>query len=614
MRSFGILMLALWLAGCSSLPWQKPPEPPTPGGTSDATPTGEPLVRALEVTVLAPRPLRQLLEQHLDVIRLGELAAGERLDSTEIDRLVAALPLQVNELMETEGYFDPTLKIEREGQRLTLNISPGTQARIGRVTVEIQGELLDMAAAGDSHATTTLAAVRGAWALPSGAPFRNASWSDAKADLMARLRAAGFAAASWTGTAADVDTTAAEVRLFVVADSGPLFRSGVLDIRGLAHHDAETVQHLAGFDVGTPLTEALLLDFQDRLRQSSLFDSVAVSFEADASQAAAAPVRVRLRESARQLWTLGAGISANTGARASVEHLHRRPLGWPAIARNKLELGGLRQAWDGEISTHPLERQYRWLLGGAVERLESNDDLVSSQRLRFGRALNTARVDRLAFIETEHSARRLFDSTAASQDSRETALTVNYHGVWRRLDDNLLPTRGYALSLQAGLGHSQSNAADSGYFSRWYGRLTVYRPVGDGWFGQARVELGQVLRPAGVAVPDSQQFRAGGDASVRGYSYRSLGPLVDGLVDSGDALFSASVELARPIVPELPSVWGAVFVDIGRAANNFGDLRPALGTGVGVRWRSPVGPLRLDLAWGEEQRRLRMHFSVGVSF
>ena len=119
---------------------------------------------------------------------------------------------------------------------------------------------------------------------------------------------------------------------------------------------------------------------------------------------------------------------------------------------------------------------------------------------------------------------------------------------------------------------------------------------------------------SGLQVPDSQLFRAGGDDSVRGFSYRSLGPLTNGVVGGGTALLTTSIELARPISKNLPSLWGAVFVDAGNAANGFGNLKMSLGTGAGVRWRSPVGPLRLDLAWSPDTRKARVHFSVGIAF
>jgi translocation and assembly module TamA len=128
------------------------------------------------------------------------------------------------------------------------------------------------------------------------------------------------------------------------------------------------------------------------------------------------------------------------------------------------------------------------------------------------------------------------------------------------------------------------------------------------------LELGQVLSPDLGSVTESLGFRAGGDESVRGYAYRSLGPVRDGAVAGGKVLMTGSVEVARPLSPALPALWGAGFVDVGDAANGWRDLSPVVGTGVGLRWRSPVGPLKLDLAYGHAVRRVRLHFSIGIAF
>ena len=141
-----------------------------------------------------------------------------------------------------------------------------------------------------------------------------------------------------------------------------------------------------------------------------------------------------------------------------------------------------------------------------------------------------------------------------------------------------------------------------------------YTPLGNNFYGSARLELGQVFVNESLAVPDTLLFRAGGDDSVRGYAYRSLGPELGGVTVSGSSLFTASLQISRPILADQPAFLWAAFVDAGNASDGWNNMRPVLGYGVGLHWRSPVGPLRIDLAYGQEVQKFRLHFSVGVVF
>jgi len=616
-RGAALLALLAVLAGCAGAPTAPPP----PEGEGPGAPAGPaaPAAAALGVQVqieVEPPELKALLERHLDVVRLGRMAR-EEVDESEWARLVDAAALQVRELLQTEGHFAPRVELQRQPRRapgepeaVRIVVDPGPRARVSRVRLETEGDLERDALAGDELARTMQAEWRAAWALPAGSEFRNAAWSEAKARALARLRAAGYATANWTGTAAEVDRSRNEVRLFASIDSGPLFKLGALDIDGLVTHDARTVRNLLAARQGAPVGEAVILDFQERLQKAGLFESVSVTLDTDPANADQARLLVRLREAPLQVWTFGVGVSANTGPRGTVEHVYRRVFGYPLTARNKAELGTKRQAWDGEIATHPGPGFYRNLIGGAVENLETGSDTVLSQRVRLGRTQDTTRIERLYYLEYERSLRE----TSLGGRTNAVAVSFNYHGVWRDLDSVVLPTRGFSFSGQGGVGRSHGTNADTGFFTRWYARLTGYLPLGQAWYGQARVELGRVFLPGNVVVPESQRFRAGGDDSVRGYTYKSLGPIVDGVVGGGNVLFTSSVELARPISRNLPSLWGAVFVDAGNAADTPSELKPVWGAGVGIRWRSPVGPLRLDWAYGREVRKSRLHFSVGIAF
>ncbi len=603
------LCLAWALGGCATLQ----PEAP-----ADAAPKPPPQVL---VTIVAPSKLKSLLETHLDLSRLAVVAPGETLSESELRRLEAATPAQARSLLATEGFMDPDVTVVREASepgappRVRVQVAPGAQSRVERVDLNVQGELAESEARGDADAKATLAAWRKAWRLGAGNAFTDSTWRDAKSGALAQLHAAGYLGANWSSTSAQVDADSGRVRLVAVAESGPLFRTGALAIEGLERQDERSVRNLADFAPGTPAIEALLLDFQERLQQANLFDRVSVTLDPDPATAAAAPVNIRVRELPLQQATAGIGISANTGPRVSVEHLHRHPFGQRAILSNKVEVGRLRQAWEGELSSHTQPGLYRNLIGGAAERLESDTDRVTSLRMRLGRAYDSPKVDRLWFVEVERALTRplIAPATATVGETSTTAATLNFHGTWRNVDNIVLPTSGHSLSLQSGVGQVRSDAG-SGPFARLLGRAQVWQPLGGDWHGLARVEVGQVFARSDVNVPESQRFRAGGDGSVRGYAYRSLTPQVGGVDVGGKVLLTGSVEVAHPVSARLPSVWWAAFIDAGRAAESWGDWSAAWGAGVGLRIRSPVGPLRVDIAYGEEAKQFRLHLSVGVVF
>jgi len=211
---------------------------------------------------------------------------------------------------------------------------------------------------------------------------------------------------------------------------------------------------------------------------------------------------------------------------------------------------------------------------------------------------------------------------SAPLTTSSNALFLNYQWLRRDVDNILMPTSGTALGLQGGVGYGDGTRQRSDVpgtessrapFLRAYARLNAYRPVGS-WFANARVEAGHVFVSNPIAVPDPILFRAGGDNSVRGYDYRTLGPTVNGAVVGGRVLLTGSLEFEHALLDRLPALLGAVFVDAGDAADRWNDLRPVFGYGVGVHYRSPVGPLRLDVAYGQDVRKVRLHVSVGVVF
>ena len=621
-RRLGLALLAgvaaLTLAGCASFS--------LPGLSAAKTdPTKRPEAPSVAVFVLdvqAPEPLRRLLLRHLDLARFQSAPAADSITPSELERLMRAAPAQARALLETEGYFNAEVGVSRAADtgplpQLLMVVTPGERTRVDSVVLTAGGALDAAARAGDPAAQDAIATWRRQWSLPAGTAFTQNAWSDAKTSALTRLRAEGYAVAAWApATRARVDAPANRVDLELVLDSGPLYHLGPLQIEGLQRYDEEAVRKLARFDAGEPYSEKLLLDFQDRLQKAGLFEGASVEIDADPITAAAAPVHVRVKELSLQQATLGLGFSANTGARVSVEHTHRQVFGSRWIARNKLELGPTQQSWEGELTSYPLDRLYRNLIAGSALRLNTNDEQLLSWKLRAGRTQDSPRIERLIFAEATHA--RL---TSAALTNNGDALSGNYHWIYRDIDNVLLPTQGLTVSAQGALGYARGNQtigsapqqSAAGPFGRAYARFTWYQPLG-AWYGTFRIEAGQLFTKDVIGVPDTLLFRAGGDDSVRGYGYRSLGPVVAGAVTSARTLLTGSAEVAHPISPAYPAFLWAAFVDAGQAADRWTDLRPAVGVGLGLRWRSPVGPLRLDLAYGEAVKKFRAHFSIGIAF
>jgi translocation and assembly module TamA len=214
-------------------------------------------------------------------------------------------------------------------------------------------------------------------------------------------------------------------------------------------------------------------------------------------------------------------------------------------------------------------------------------------------------------IETDVSVSYIAEEeriAGMGRDSR-SALTGNWSYTIRRTDHPLFPQDGYVFNLQVGGAPGVIVAEES--FLRLYGRLVHYSTVGDSGVLTLRGELGTTLANATSNVPSDYLFRTGGDQTVRGYAYQSLGVRKGAAVTGGRALAVASVEYTRWVTED----WGAaVFFDAGNAADDFGNFQLVKGVGVGARWRSPVGPLNLDVAHGLDDGKLRLHFSVGLAF
>jgi translocation and assembly module TamA len=559
----------------------------------------------------APDSLKSLLSTYLD------LAKGEASSEGELRRLVAASSEQARELLQARGYFAADVRVkmpERQPgqlQQVHMLVDPGPLTRIEKVQMLFEGDLDSRLSDEDPQAVALVDQLQAMWALPEGEVFTQERWSASKNATLAWLRAHGYPQATWSGTSSTVDAQAQTARLFLVADSGPALTYGPLKVEGLQHQPESAIRNLMSFKLGEPYREKQLLDFQERVQKLNLFESVFVTLgDTPVGDSRQAAVNVQVRELPLQQATLGVGVSSDTGPRVSVEHIHRLLWGFPWQAKSKLQIGRDESLIQSDLTSHPRPKGQRWLASIQASRQVDDDDAVTvSSRVRFGLSFESERVERTTYVELQ---RALVKSAASDALSEASAVTVMQQWLRRDLDNPVLPTTGFTANAYAGLGRSFSALDDSGWFMRAYGRVTWYRPLPSSWYLTLRTEAAQVVASDQVSVPDTLLYRAGGDESVRGYGYRTLG-VKDGTTTlGGRSLLTGSAELAHPLVRSIPSLWGAVFVDMGDAAQSWSAMNLKLGYGAGVRWRSPVGPLRLDAAYGRDVRAYRLHFSVGI--
>ncbi len=589
--------------------------PPTPEGSVGPTDAGSE-VTAFDIRIEAPPELRGMLERH---IQLQRYRAVTDLDEAELARLVVLAESDVRNLVGTLGYFSPDIRITRSApasQRPTIVVAvdPGEATTIFKVGVSLKGDIGDSP---DADAKSQRAAIERNWRLPPGRRFTQDAWDSAKTQSLRELVARRYPAGQISYSLADVDALSGTANLSLTLNSGPLYRLGDMQVSGIERYNPLLVPRLAQLKPGDVYDQRQLNDAQQRLAASGYFDSAYI-FVDPASNPAAAPVQVQVREAKLQKIILGVGITTDSGPRASIEHTHNSVPGIGWRAATKLQLERKSPFAQTEWTSIPNPDNWRWVALARAERLDDNELVTRAQRLRFGRTQTDGHIDRNLYLQYDRASVRGggINTTTDAETGDGSALTANFAWAGRYFDSLPFPGRGYGIGLELGVGTTLGARRQpfTRTAARWLGILPLQR-------GRValRAEAGAVLAADDARVPATQLFRTGGDTTVRGYGLRDIGiALPGGVVGPGRYMTVASAEWQRPIMKDgLPTDWeNTLFIDAGNVAEKAGDLgkKVAVGVGTGVRWKSPIGPLQIDLAYGVRPKKLRLHLSVGFVF
>jgi len=543
---------------------------------------------------------------------------------TEPDFEAAQLPLFVDRAREealaiaqAAGFFSAKVTVTQAPRAagdasalpvIRIAIDAGARTTVNRLEFELRGE-----AAADGLEPS----LRDAWPLPEGSFFRSARWELGKRQLLEQLQQRGFLRAHIAESSARVDPVATTASLHVVVDSGPRLRFGDTTIRGMSRYPESIVEALIEWDKGDPYAYDTVMAVQDRLRADGHFTSVTIlpdiaAVEADPEREDV-PVSVEVRERQVQRATFGLGYSTDKGVRglAGYDHYNVLGRGWTA------DTGVVAETVDYRVFANlrtPYGRDGHYYRAGArAERLDVSGELTDTDTLYVGRGKSSRFIETFVSLQFQNE-RSSVDSDDGPITSRSKALTLGYSWVLRRVDSRIDPRDGYTLNAQIS-GASDSVGSDRSFVRLW-GRATKFWPMPEGTPLEGGmlvglVEAGWVFAGARDGIPSGNLFRTGGAHTIRGYDFLSLGVPEGNATVGGRVLALASLEYQHPIRDDW---YGAVFMDVGNAADRWQDFRAVRGTGVGVRWRSPVGPLKLDVAYGSDVHDWRVHFSVGYTF
>jgi translocation and assembly module TamA len=557
-----------------------------------------------EIKLDAPADLKQLLEQHLEIISSKN---NPRLNPKEFQRLFNKAPQQIKALLETEGLFTVQVESKLEqtpGKNIAyFTITPGAPVLIEQVDIQLQGAVV----AQTDKPAQSLQALQDSWPLKPGMQFKQESWTQAKRQLLTKLLLERYPNASISSSQASINPKTNSVNLQIKIDSGPLLYFGEIEIQGLSRYPQKVIRNINPIRVGDEFSQSQLLNFQNRLQLTGYFKSVEITADTRNPQIQngkqLAPIKVTVTEHQEIKLGLGAGFSTNTGARiqTTLNDLNFLQDGWRLTSSLRLEQ--LSQNLLADIRLPTTRQGYRDSINTNIIRTDIEGQTTTSSLFGLRRAWGLPSFEQ--FIGSNLLVEHVKLDGADSQSNY--AATLSYGLTVRRTDNNLNPTRGYLFNAQF-TGAPFSQLSD-GQFLQSYIRGFGYYPLSTGTQLITRAELGMVR--GSNHAPVTYLFRAGGDQSVRGYDFQSLGVREGDAIAGAKYLATGSVELIQWLSPQ----WGvAVFTDFGNAANSVKDLDPVFGYGLGARWKSPAGPIGADIAYGEETKDYRIHFNIGVAF
>ncbi len=508
------------------------------------------------------------------------------------------------------GYFNshitftvtqPKSKKEKEGL-IVATVDQGKQTTIAKTNVQILGE-----ASKDSAFTSLLETQ-----LPKvGTPLSQQAYENFKTKLQQLSLERGYFDGDFTQAQLDVKPSTQQAWWNITYQSGVRYHFGNI---AFAHNKIadDYLRHIMHFKQGDAYNMQDLSTFSSDLSSSGWFKAVLVEPSVN-KKAHSIDLLINAYPRKKNVFNVGLGYATDVGPRFQ--------LGWlkPWIdsrgqsLNSNLYLSKPKQtveaAYRIPLLAHPLRYYYEVSYG-----LEREDDKESNTKTNATTGEIMRYWNRVTGWQNAIGLRIRFDSFTQASESHKTLLIYPTVSATRtRFRGGIFPDWGDSQRITFDYG-TKGLFSDVNFY-KIQGHTTWIRTFADNHRFITRASVGYLHTNEFNRISPSLRFFAGGDRSVRGYGYKKISPRdKDGLLTGASRLATASIEYNYRVAPNW---WLASFYDAGLAANSFARQNIHAGAGVGLRWVSPVGPVKLDIAtpvgrFAHTDGRRKFQFYLGL--
>jgi len=534
------------------------------------------------------------LEDNVDVY-LSSIPVEEY--STSL-RFQARVERNITEALSALGYYHPTFDftVPEGSSDLTVKVTPGPAVIIQEVDVKISGEAKN---------DPDFAALIEKSGLKAGNALNHSLYDALKSGIRNLALQKGYFEGDFEVSRLEVAPDLNEAFIRLHYNSGMRYHFGASTITG-SQIEQDRVESLSPYKSGDPYLVSQVGEYNQNLSNTDWFSSVFV--EPDLSQLGEGrelPMKVSLAPQARNQLETGIGYSTDVGVRGSLKW--KKP--WVNSRGHSFDSSFSLSAPEQTITAGyriPLEdvlhEYYRIQYG--MKNLDNRD----TKSLESNLALERHWVLDNGWHRTLYVRYLLENYEQGLQDDTAQFLLPGISFSRSRIRGGSMPMWGDRQSLTLEIG--DSSVLSETRVARLLGGMTWIRGIGDNHRGIFRIDGGANFADEFTKLSPSLRFFAGGDNNLRGYGYESISPTdASGALTGAKYIATSSLEYQYRVYGNW---WGAVFYDVGDAFNETMDLKR--GTGVGVRWASPVGPIRLDFAWGLDATpgdEFQVHFTLG---